>query len=114
MTLKPISMKQADEALVQTGLLFALNHHILHPLGLALALSYPDAKDDTAPTHLLMMATAHGKAKYDTPIEYAPETLALAREKLVVFLNSLREQDIVPTNVELLQLAVEEGRAKRT
>ena len=71
MKLEPLSMKEADEFLDKSGILYAINAIMLHPLGYALALEFPDGAYDQEkkewvaeiePTTLRLYRTENSKA----------------------------------------------------
>ena len=56
----PASPEETEKVLIAAKVLFALNRLVLHPLGYAIATSYPDEGPHNLPTHLILMKTDDG------------------------------------------------------
>lgn len=76
---KLVEFKDAEKALLDTGLLWALNTLILHPTGLAIALSYEG--DDVSPNRIILMMTDDGEH-----IQFDAQTDEEGRNKLARFI----------------------------
>lgn len=88
----PAELAELEPRLLDSGLLYALNYLVLHPLGLAIALSYQGDAPEALPTLILM------KSDDGTPISFAEDTLDAAREKLKAFLDLAEKERRTPYN----------------
>lgn len=97
-----MDVRRAEKLLRNTGLLWALNTLVLHPLGLALAFSYDDAEkdkpeDEQVPSSIILMETDDA-----SPVTFAEEIIDEGRKKLgKLIINSLTEGR-TPSNEPLL------------
>lgn len=58
-----LSMQEAEQKLLDTGLLYAINELVLNPLGLALIFCYDEDQDEKAPPRFLtVIETRTGQA----------------------------------------------------
>ncbi len=97
--LVPAEPADLESLLLDSGLLYALNYLILHPLGLAIALSYED--DSPVPPKLMLMRVDDG-----TPVSFDAETLDAGRAKLKAFLEHAEAERRPPYNELTLLSAI--------
>jgi hypothetical protein len=96
---KYLSLEESERALLDTGVLFAINKLLLHPMGMALFFSYDD-NDQLLKLGLLQ--THDGK-----PWSFDAETTALAHAKLEKLLTTTD----LPNRALLEKLIVDGRRA---
>jgi DNA-binding LacI/PurR family transcriptional regulator len=95
---EPVDLGEAEEVLLESGLLYALNKLVLHPCGLALALSYEDDEPGTKPTAMELVRT-----KDNEPIVFSGDVGKMGRDRLRGYLARLRENGVQPSNIDLLE-----------
>ena len=76
--MEPTSLRR----LTDDGLLFEINRRVLHPLGMALALSWGDENTDREPSSVILYKTNDPEG-----IIFAPETFREGDGKFQKFLN---------------------------
>lgn len=105
MKLIRLTAGEADKELDSSGLLFAINKLILHPFGLALALSFPDGAYDTAKDAWIAEPNDMGlfRSTDGLPLTFDDETGL--RAKLKVFLDDREAKLNPPSNESLLNEA---------
>ena len=79
----PVKIEEVERKLLDTGLMYAINQLILHPLGMALSLSFEE--NGLVPLNIMLMETEHGGH-----IEFDEETRAKGAKKLLDFMNQSR------------------------
>jgi hypothetical protein len=87
--MQPVSLRH----LFDDGLLFELNRMVLHPLGMALALSWDGEDTNAEPSGVVLYRT-------DDPegVIFAPETFREGDEKFQKFLNRLGGHKLAERN----------------
>lgn len=88
-------------ALLDTGLIYAANQLIFHPLGFAIALSYEDEDKECRDPKFIVMHTDDGST-----IAFDDATLQEGRTKLKAFLDARVAANMPPDNDPLLNTAV--------
>jgi hypothetical protein len=86
-----IPIEKLEAELLDSGLLYAINKMVLHPLGLALALVYEDINGP--PRGIELVATPKRE-----PWSFDPELAKSAGEKLIAYLNAHYKAFRAPSN----------------
>ena len=77
--LNPIPLSEVEKILLDSGLLYAINKLVLHPVGMALSLSYAgDGGPEDPVQEIMLMQTDDGDY-----MDFSPEVNADRKEKLV-------------------------------
>jgi hypothetical protein len=88
--LVPVSLEKAEKILLDDGLLYAINKLVLHPVGMALSLSYEGDGGPGDPAVEIMLM----KTDDDDFMEFSPEMDAKCKEKLSRFLSARMQSRI--------------------